>query len=254
MSDPRPTGGDTAVPLLSVRGLGKTYGGLVALHNVSFDVGEGQIVGVMGANGAGKTTLFSLIAGNVRPTAGQIHFEGEPIVGLRADQICRRGVARTFQIVKPFPMLTVLENLRTAAMFGKARILDMDEADAASRLVLQEVGLAPMADHLASTLTPSGQKRLEIARAVATGARLIMLDEVMAGLTPTEVAQMLQTLRHLQATRGFTLLVIEHVMRALMALCGHIVVLHHGELIAQGKPDEIASNPAVLSVYFGAPA
>ena len=254
MSDPRPTGGDTAVPLLSVRGLGKTYGGLVALHNVSFDVGEGQIVGVMGANGAGKTTLFSLIAGNVRPTAGQIHFEGEPIVGLRADQICRRGVARTFQIVKPFPMLTVLENLRTAAMFGKARILDMDEADAASRLVLQEVGLAPMADHLASTLTLSGQKRLEIARAVATGARLIMLDEVMAGLTPTEVAQMLQTLRHLQATRGFTLLVIEHVMRALMALCGHIVVLHHGELIAQGKPDEIASNPAVLSVYFGAPA
>ena len=168
MSDPRPTGGDTAVPLLSVRGLGKTYGGLVALHNVSFDVGEGQIVGVMGANGAGKTTLFSLIAGNVRPTAGQIHFEGEPIVGLRADQICRRGVARTFQIVKPFPMLTVLENLRTAAMFGKARILDMDEADAASRLVLQEVGLAPMADHLASTLTLSGQKRLEIARAVAS--------------------------------------------------------------------------------------
>ena len=254
MSDPRPTGGDTAVPLLSVRGLGKTYGGLVALHNVSFDVGEGQIVGVMGANGAGKTTLFSLIAGNARPTAGQIHFEGKPIVGLRADQICRRGVARTFQIVKPFPMLTVLENLRTAAMFGKARILDMDEADAASRLVLQEVGLAPMADHLASTLTLSGQKRLEIARAVATGARLIMLDEVMAGLTPTEVAQMLQTLRHLQATRGFTLLVIEHVMRALMALCGHIVVLHHGELIAQGKPEEIASNPAVLSVYFGAPA
>ena len=254
MSDPRPGGGDTAVPLLSVRGLGKTYGGLVALHNVSFDVGEGQIVGVMGANGAGKTTLFSLIAGNVRPTAGQIHFEGEPIVGLRADQICRRGVARTFQIVKPFPMLTVLENLRTAAMFGKARILDMDEADAASRLVLQEVGLAPMAEQLASTLTLSGQKRLEIARAVATGARLIMLDEVMAGLTPTEVAQMLQTLRHLQATRGFTLLVIEHVMRALMALCGHIVVLHHGELIAQGKPDEIASNPAVLSVYFGAPA
>jgi branched-chain amino acid transport system ATP-binding protein len=254
MSDPRPTGGDTAVPLLSVRGLGKTYGGLVALHNVSFDVGEGQIVGFMGANGAGKTTLFSLIAGNVRPTAGQIHFGGEPIVGLRADQICRRGVARTFQIVKPFPMLTVLENLRTAAMFGKARILDMDEADAASRLVLQEVGLAPMAEQLASTLTLSGQKRLEIARAVATGARLIMLDEVMAGLTPTEVAQMLQTLRHLQATRGFTLLVIEHVMRALMALCGHIVVLHHGELIAQGKPDEIASNPAVLSVYFGAPA
>jgi branched-chain amino acid transport system ATP-binding protein len=251
MNTPRSPSGAPAPNLLSVRGLGKKYGGLVALHNVSFDVAEGQIVGVMGANGAGKTTLFSLIAGNTSPSAGQIHFEGQPIVGLRPDQICRLGVARTFQIVKPFPMLTVLENLRTAAMFGKADIHDMDQADAASRSVLHAVGLAPMEQRLASTLTLSGQKRLEIARAVATGARLIMLDEVMAGLTPTEVAQMLQTLRHLQATRGFTLLVIEHVMRALMELCGHIVVLHHGELIAQGKPAEIAENPDVLSVYFG---
>jgi branched-chain amino acid transport system ATP-binding protein len=148
-------------------------------------------------------------------------------------------------------MLTVLENLRTAAMFGKARIHDPHEADAVSRSVLREVGLAPMEHQLAATLTLSGQKRLEIARAVATGAGLIMLDEVMAGLTPTEVAQMLQTLRRLQSTRGFTLLVIEHVMRALMELCGHIVVLHHGELIAQGTPTEIADNPQVLSVYFG---
>ena len=254
MAEPQPSPAGMPAPLLEVRQLNASYGATQVLFGLDFSLQAGQITAILGANGAGKTTLFSLIAGNVRPTAGQIHFEGEPIVGLRADQICRRGVARTFQIVKPFPMLTVLENLRTAAMFGKARILDMDEADAASRLVLQEVGLAPMAEHLASTLTLSGQKRLEIARAVATGARLIMLDEVMAGLTPTEVAQMLQTLRHLQATRGFTLLVIEHVMRALMALCGHIVVLHHGELIAQGKPDEIASNPAVLSVYFGAPA
>jgi branched-chain amino acid transport system ATP-binding protein len=238
-------------PQLSVRGLGKSFGGLVALHDVSFEVAAGQIVGVMGANGAGKTTLFSLIAGNTRPTAGEVHFEGRPITGLRADQICRLGIARTFQIVKPFPMLTVLENLRTAAMFGKARIHDPHEADAVSRSVLQEVGLAPMEHQLAATLTLSGQKRLEIARAVATGAGLIMLDEVMAGLTPTEVAQMLQTLRRLQSTRGFTLLVIEHVMRALMELCGHIVVLHHGELIAQGTPTEIADNPQVLSVYFG---
>ena len=237
--------------LLEVRGLGKKYGGLVALHNVSFEVADGQIVGVMGANGAGKTTLFSLIAGNARPSSGEIRFEGKSIVGMRADQICRLGVARTFQIVKPFPMLTVLENLRTAAMFGKAQFHDMQEADEASRTVLQEVGLSPMEHQLASTLTLSGQKRLEIARAVATGARLILLDEVMAGLTPTEVAQMLQTLRHLQATRGFTLLVIEHVMRALMELCGHIVVLHHGELIAQGRPKEIAQDPNVLSVYFG---
>lgn len=237
--------------LLTVQGLGKTFGGLVALHDVSFEVGEGQIIGVMGANGAGKTTLFSLLAGNVPPTSGDIHFEGRSIVGLRADQVCRMGVARTFQIVKPFPMLTVLENLRTAAMFGKAQIHDRKRADAAAHEVLKEVGLAPMAHQLASTLTLSGQKRLEIARAVTTGARLILLDEVMAGLTPTEVAQMLQTLRHLQSTRGFTLLVIEHVTRALMELCEHIVVLHHGELIAQGTPDAIAENKNVLAVYFG---
>lgn len=240
--------------LLSVRGLGKHFGGLTALNGVSFDVGPGQIVGVMGANGAGKTTLFSLIAGNARPTAGQIEFDGTPVVGLRPDQICRLGVARTFQIVKPFPSLTVLENLRTAAMFGRAQLRRRADADAASMAVLEEIGLAKMAEHPASALTLSGQKRLEIARCVATGARLLLLDEVMAGLTPTEVGQMLETLRHLQATRGLTLLVIEHVMRALMELCEHIVVLHHGELIAEGTPSQIGDNEKVLSVYFGAHA
>jgi branched-chain amino acid transport system ATP-binding protein len=240
--------------LLSVRGLGKRFGGLTALNGVSFDVGAGQIVGVMGANGAGKTTLFSLIAGNSRPTAGRIEFEGTPVVGMRPDQICRLGVARTFQIVKPFPSLTVLENLRTAAMFGHAQFRRRADADAASQKVLEEVGLASVASRPASSLTLSGQKRLEIARCVATGARLLLLDEVMAGLTPTEVGQMLETLRRLQASRGLTLLVIEHVMRALMELCGRIIVLHHGELIAEGSPAQIGENEKVLSVYFGAHA
>ncbi|MBT2305059.1 ABC transporter ATP-binding protein [Variovorax paradoxus] len=240
--------------LLSVRGLGKRFGGLTALDNVSFDVDAGQIVGVMGANGAGKTTLFSLIAGNTRPSAGRIEFDGMPIVGLRPDQICRLGVARTFQIVKPFPSLTVLENLRTGAMFGRAQLRRVADADAASRRVLEDVGLEDVADRPASALTLSGQKRLEIARCVATGAQLLLLDEVMAGLTPTEVAQMLATLRRLQQSRGLTLLVIEHVMRALMELCGRIVVLHHGELIAEGSPAEIGDNAKVLSVYFGAHA
>ncbi|MEO6270185.1 MAG: ABC transporter ATP-binding protein [Lautropia sp.] len=239
---------------LSVHALSKRFGGLTALSDVSFDVDEGAIVGVMGANGAGKTTLFSLIAGNSRPSSGEIHFQGRSLVGLRPDQICRRGIARTFQIVKPFPALTVLENLRTAAMFGKAQYRRADEADQASRQVLEEVGLADSADRAASTLTLSGQKRLEIARAIATGARLMMLDEVMAGLTPTEVAQMLQTLREIHAARGLTLLVIEHVMRALMDLCSHIVVLHLGELIAQGAPQEIGRDPRVLAVYLGASA
>lgn len=240
--------------LLEVRGLGRRFGGLVALSGVSFEIEAGSIVGIMGANGAGKTTLFSLIAGNARPTAGDILFAGSSIVGLRADQICGLGVARTFQIVMPFPALTVVENVRTGAMFGKTKERDMAQADAVARQVLAEVGLSDVAERRASTLTLSGQKRLEIARAIATGAQLVLLDEVMAGLTPVEVAQMLQTLRRLQATRGITLLVIEHVMRALMELCSRIIVLHHGVLIAQGSPREIGENEQVLSVYFGAHA
>jgi branched-chain amino acid transport system ATP-binding protein len=238
--------------LLEVRGLGKRFGGLVALDGVSFDVTEGSIVGVMGANGAGKTTLFSLIAGNARPSSGEIRYAGRSLVGLRPDQVCRLGVARTFQIVKPFPALTVMENLRTAAMFGRAQHRTAASADAASQAVLQDLGLAEMAQQPASTLTLSGQKRLEIARAIATGAKLVMLDEVMAGLTPTEVQQMLQTLQRLHQTRQLTLLVIEHVMKALMALCERIVVLHHGQLITQGTPEQIGNDPKVQSVYFGA--
>ena len=237
--------------LLEIDRVGKRFGGLTALADVSFQVPEGAIVGVMGANGAGKTTLFSLIAGNARPSSGEIRFAGRSLVGLRPDEVCRLGVARTFQIVKPFPALTVMENLRTAAMFGHANHRTAASADAASQSVLQELGLADVADQRASTLTLSGQKRLEIARALASGARLVMLDEVMAGLTPTEVQQMLQTLRRLHESRRLTLLVIEHVMKALMALCENIVVLHHGQLIAQGTPEQIGNDPQVQAVYFG---
>ena len=238
--------------LLGVRALGRNFGGLVALSGVSLDVQAGSTVGIMGANGAGKTTLFSLIAGNLRPSKGDIRFDGRSIVGLRADQVCGLGLACTFQIVMPFPSLTVLETVRTGAMFGKASLRDTAAADAAARAVIEEIGLAEVANQPASTLTLSGQKRLEVARAVATGARLVLLDEVMAGLTPVEVVQMLATLRRIQAARGLTLLVIEHVMRALMDLCSRIIVLHHGELIAQGSPQEIGDNPKVLAAYFGA--
>ncbi len=243
-----------AAPLLEVRDLGKRFGGLTALSGVSFSVGAGETVGIMGANGAGKTTLFSLIAGNARPSAGTIAFAGGRIDGLSPDRICRLGIARTFQIVKPFPGLTVLENLRTAAMFGRAGHRDRREADAAARAVLEEVGLAALAAAPAATLTLAGQKRLEVARAIATGARLVLLDEVMAGLTATEVAQMLETLRRVRDARGLTLIVIEHVMQALMKLCARIVVLHHGERIAEGTPEAIGNDARVLSVYFGAAA
>jgi branched-chain amino acid transport system ATP-binding protein len=243
---------DAAIsPLLEVRDLGKRFGGLTALSGVSFSVAAGETVGIMGANGAGKTTLFSLIAGNARPSAGTIAFAGSRIDGLSPDRICRLGVARTFQIVKPFPGLTVLENLRTAAMFGRAGLRDRHEADRAAMTVLDEVGMAALAEAPAATLTLAGQKRLEVARAIATGARLVLLDEVMAGLTATEVAQMLDTLRRVRDARGLTLIVIEHVMQALMKLCARIVVLHHGERIAEGTPEAIGNDERVLSVYFG---
>jgi len=243
-----------STPLLSIEGLSKRFGGLVALHDVGFDVAEGEIVGIMGANGAGKTTLFSLIAGNARPSSGRIVYEGREIAGLSPDRICRLGIARTFPIVKPFAGLTVLENVRTAALFGRLGVRHARDADRHAQPILDALGLAADADRPAAELTLSGQKRLEIARAVATGARLVLLDEVMAGLTPTEVAQMLDTLRQIRRERGLTLLVIEHVMRALMDLCARIVVLHHGERIAAGTPEEIGRDGRVLAVYFGAHA
>lgn len=237
--------------LLQVQSLGKNFGGVQALEDVSLSVESGAIVGIMGANGAGKTTLFALIAGNEAPSSGEIRFRGRSIVGLRPDQICRRGVARTYQIVRPFAGLTVLENVTTAALFGAGLHASHADAQVEAAGIIGEVGLAERIDSPAGALTLSGQKRLEIARAVATGATLVMLDEVMAGLTAAEVEQMLATLRKLHAQRGLTLLVIEHVMRALMRLSHHIVVLHLGRKIAEGEPEAVAANEEVLRVYFG---
>jgi branched-chain amino acid transport system ATP-binding protein len=237
--------------LLEVRQLSMRFGGVQALESVSFTVGEGKIVGLMGANGAGKTTLFSLIAGNVRPSSGEVLFEDRSLAGLRPDQVCRRGVARTFQVVRPFAGLTVIENVTTAALFGMRRYRDRTQARDAAAAVLRELDLGDRADVLAGSLTLSGQKRLEVARALATGARLVLLDEVMAGLTPVEIEAMLISLKMLRRTRGLTLVVIEHVMRALMQLSDEILVLHSGRLIAQGEPQAVASDPEVLRLYFG---
>ena len=238
-------------PLLQVRGLAKSFGGVHALDNVSIDVSAGTILGIMGANGAGKTTLFALIAGNSAPSAGEILFRGRSIVGLRPDQICARGLARTFQIVRPFAGLTVLENVTTAALFGSGMHEGHAGAQAAAAGIIRDVGLERRMDSPAGELTLSGQKRLEIARAVATGAKLVMLDEVLAGLTAAEIEAMLDMIRRLHASRGLTLLVIEHVMRALMHLSHHIVVLHLGRKIAEGEPGAIAGSEEVRRVYFG---
>ncbi|MBM3553921.1 MAG: ABC transporter ATP-binding protein [Alphaproteobacteria bacterium] len=237
--------------LLSLNQVNKRFGGLRALTDISLDVEEGEILGLMGANGAGKTTLFSVICGHARPSSGEIRLGGESIVGLRPDQVCRRGIARTFQIVKPFGQMTVMENLLTAAMFGPAAIRRRDRALGHCREVLDELGMGDAASQPAHSLTLAMQKKLEVARAVATGCRILMLDEVMAGLTPTEVNEMLAIIRRLRLTRRLTILIVEHVMKALMELSSRVVVLHHGELIAKGTPSEIAADENVLEVYFG---
>jgi branched-chain amino acid transport system ATP-binding protein len=237
--------------LLRLTNVGKSYGGVSAVRNFSFDVEEGEVVGLMGANGAGKTTVFSLIAGTQPATTGQIWFAGQRIDQMPAYLISRLGIARTFQIVRPFSGLTVLDNLVIAALHGHDRAPSRSSADARSRAILQEVGLADQANRLASTLTLAGRKRLEIARAIATGPRLLLLDEVLAGLTATEVAAALEMIRHLRQHYQLTLVVIEHVMRALMKLCSRIVVLHHGEMLAEGAPADIVVDQRVISAYFG---
>lgn len=239
--------------LLELKAVGKRFGGLKALDEVSFSIESGEMVGLMGANGAGKTTLFSLIAGNERPSVGAIRFDGESLTGQRADQVAARGVARTFQIVRPFRGLTVRENARIGALFGSADRRP-EAAEEFAQTILAEVGLADRADALAGSLTLAGQKRLEIARALAQRPRLLLLDEVMAGLTPPEVADAMVMIRRIKEKHGLTVLVIEHVMSALMELCQRIVVLHHGMKIAEGTPHEVARDPRVLDAYLGVEA
>jgi branched-chain amino acid transport system ATP-binding protein len=237
--------------LLQVQGLTKTFGGLRALDDVSLSVEEGTIHGLMGANGAGKTTLFSLIAGNQAPTAGSILFQGRRIDGLSPDHICRAGIARTFQIVRPFAGLSVRQNVETGALFGRVPRLGARAQAALVDEILHDCGLGALADRQAASLTLSARKRLEVARALATGPRLLMLDEVMAGLTPAEVAEMIGALHRLKDRHGLTILIIEHVMQALNRMSDRITVFHRGRLIAEGRPEAIATDPAVAEAYFG---
>lgn len=236
---------------LDIKGVSKRFGGLMALNDVSLQVEQGEIFGLMGANGAGKTTLFSVIAGHAPPTAGEVIFDGTRLTGLSPSRICRRGLCRTFQIVRPFAGLTVAENLRVAALYGSARKLSETEIAQVVDDALEAVDLSDRRQLDAAQLTLSGQKRLEIARALATGAQLVMLDEVMAGLNPTEVSAMLDTLGRLRRERGLTFVIVEHVIGALMTLSDRILVLDHGERIAFGTPEEIGNHDRVAEVYFG---
>jgi len=237
--------------LLEVEGVSKRFRGLVAVDGVSFAVEPGEIFAVIGPNGAGKTTLFNTIAGVFAPDQGTIRFAGQRLDGVTPDEACRRGIGRTFQIVRPFPALTVEDNVVIGALL---RTPDVGTAHASADEVLRRLDLAGKRHQPASSLTLPDRKRLEVARALATQPKLLLLDETMAGLRPTETDRMVAILRELNRESGLTILLIEHVMRAVMALATRILVLHHGAAIAEGQPADVVRNPAVLSSYLGAEA
>jgi branched-chain amino acid transport system ATP-binding protein len=237
--------------LLSVATVTKRFRGLVAVDGVSLDVAEREIFAVIGPNGAGKTTLFNMIAGMFRPDEGAITFAGARIDGLSPDRVARRGIGRTFQIVRPFPALSVEDNVIIGALLHAPGVATAREE---AGEVLRRLDLYDKRAQRASSLTLPDRKRLEVARALATKPKLLLLDEVMAGLRPTETDRMVAILRALNRDSGLTILLIEHVMRAVMALAARILVLHHGAAIAEGAPEQVVRDPAVLSSYLGAEA
>jgi branched-chain amino acid transport system ATP-binding protein len=228
----------------------KHFGGLAAVHDVSFEINKGEVVGLIGPNGAGKTTLFNLITGSLSTTAGEIRYKGKKITGLKPHQICRLGIARTFQAVQLFGNLSVLDNVFLGSICGSRTRSSAADARQKAMTFLELVGLAPKQSVLAKNLPIAEQKRLEVARALATEAELLLLDEVMAGLTAPELAvatDLIETIKN----KGTTILIVEHVMQAIMAICDRIIVLHHGVKIAEGAPQEIAKNKTVIEVYLG---
>jgi len=234
--------------LLTLTDVSKRFRGLIAVDGVSFAVPQGAIFAVIGPNGAGKTTLFNMIAGAMQPDAGVIVFDGDPVHGLAADAVCRRGIARTFQIVRPFPALSVEDNVIVGALIHRT---DVTAARARAHELLRQLDLFDKRERIASTLTLPDRKRLEVARSLATGPRLLLLDEVMAGLRPTETDRMVAILKSLNRG-GLTILLIEHVMRAVMALASRVLVLDHGVAIAEGAPEQVVRDPAVVQSYLGA--
>jgi len=238
------------MPILEGEGVTRYFGGLAAVRNVDFHVNQGEIVGLIGPNGAGKTTLFNLISGALVPKSGAIKFKGENITGLKPHQICRLGVARTFQSVKVFANMPVLENVLLGSLFGTSNSMSSADAAREATELLEFVGLSAVRATPAKDLTLANQKRLEVARALATKPELLLLDELMAGLNPTEVAQAMELVTTIR-DKGITVFMIEHVMKAIMSVCDRIMVLHHGEKIAEGTPQEIATSRTVVEVYLG---
>ena len=228
----------------------KHFGGLAAVSGVDFGMDRGEVVGLIGPNGAGKTTLFNLISGALIPDSGTIQFQEHNITGLKPHLICRRGLARTFQSVRVFPHMSVRANVQVAALFGGADGISAAEANQETVELLEFVGLSDVGAVLAKDLKLPNQKRLEVARAMATKPELLLLDELMAGLNPTEVAQAMELVTRIR-DKGITIFMIEHVMKAIMNVCDRIIVLNHGEKIAEGTPQEIATSKMVVEVYLG---
>jgi branched-chain amino acid transport system ATP-binding protein len=236
--------------ILEAEGVKKSFGGLSATSDVDLHVEEGEIVGLIGPNGAGKTTLFNLMSGALLPDAGVIKFKGKNITHWKPHRICREGMARTFQSVKIFPRMSVSEHVLLGYYFGSPKFVMSDKIRREGGEILEFVELSQMRDLLARDLTLVNQKRLEVARALATKPQLLLLDEVMAGLNPTEVAQAMELVTKIRE-KGVTIIMIEHVMKAIMTICDRVIVLHHGEKIAEGKPEEIVRNKVVIEVYLG---
>ncbi|MCA1959519.1 MAG: ABC transporter ATP-binding protein [Desulfomonile sp.] len=228
----------------------KYFGGLSALIDVSFSLPQGEILGIIGPNGAGKTTLFNVIAGSLKPNKGTVRFRGRDITDLGPDRICRLGIARTYQLVRPFASLTVLENALVGVSFGRSELPPRSERIGHALNALEFVGLAGKAHQKAQELTLVDKKHLEIARSLATNPEIILLDEVVSGLTPTECTRVIETIRGIQR-RGVTVIMIEHVLKVVVELCRTVMVLNYGSLIARGSPSEVVSDPLVIEAYLG---
>ncbi|PIE80420.1 MAG: ABC transporter ATP-binding protein [Chloroflexi bacterium] len=233
--------------LLEVHHITKRFGGLVAVRDLSLSVSKGEILGMIGPNGAGKTTAFNMISGYYKPNEGRVVFDGKNITGLRPDQVCKLGLARTFQVVKPFPQLSVLDNVIVGAY---NRTNDKKEARQKAQEILDFLGMEPMSRQLAGGLSVAGRKRLEIAKVLATDPKMILLDEAMAGLRPTETDEIIELVRQI-SQQGVALLLVEHVMKVIMSLADRIVVIHHGEKIAEGEPQVVVQDKAVIDAYLG---
>lgn len=235
------------MPLLEVKNITKKFGGLVAVDNLSLSVEKGEILGLIGPNGAGKTTAFNMISGYYKPNEGQVFFDGQNITGYRPDQVCKLGLARTFQVVKPFPHLTVLDNVMVGAY---NRTNDDREAREKALKIIEFLGMEDMVENLAGSLSVAGRKRLEIAKVFATEPKMILLDEAMAGLRPTETDEIIELVRQI-SQKNIALLLVEHVMKVIMSLADRIVVIHHGEKIAEGEPEKVVRNQEVIDAYLG---